>query len=323
MTRGATVVFESTVYPGATEEICIPVLERHSGLRWKTDFFVGYSPERINPGDTAHGLAQVVKIVSGDTPETLDRLKALYGTIVPAGLHATSSIRVAEAAKVIENTQRDLNIALMNELSLIFDKLDLDTQEVLRAAGTKWNFLPFRPGLVGGHCIGVDPYYLTHKAAMIGYHPQVILAGRRINDSMAAHVARSTVKRIVRGGGSAGHARVIVLGLTFKENCADLRNSKVADLIAELEAFGCAVAVHDPRAGRAEARDAYGLDLLDWADLPAAADAVVIAVPHRDYAELGPEAIAALAKPGGLIVDVKALHDRAAFERLGYEVWRL
>ena len=323
MTRGATVVFESTVYPGATEEICIPVLERHSGLRWKTDFFVGYSPERINPGDTEHGLTQVVKIVSGDTPETLDRLKALYGTIVPAGLHATSSIRIAEAAKVIENTQRDLNIALMNELSLIFDKLDLDTQEVLRAAGTKWNFLPFRPGLVGGHCIGVDPYYLTHKAAMIGYHPQVILAGRRINDSMAAHVARSTVKRIVRRGGSAGHARVIVLGLTFKENCADLRNSKVADLIAELEAFGCAVAVHDPRAGRAEARDAYGLDLLDWADLPAAADAVVIAVPHRDYAELGPEAIAALAKPGGLIVDVKALHDRAAFERLGYEVWRL
>ncbi|WP_210034754.1 nucleotide sugar dehydrogenase [Methylobacterium sp. PvR107] len=323
MTRGTIVVFESTVYPGATEEICIPVLERHSGLRWQADFFVGYSPERINPGDTEHGLAEVVKIVSGDTPETLDRLKALYGTIVPAGLHATSSIRVAEAAKVIENTQRDLNIALMNELSLIFDKLDLDTQEVLQAAGTKWNFLPFRPGLVGGHCIGVDPYYLTHKAAMIGYHPQVILAGRRINDSMAAHVARSTVKRIVRRGGSAGRARVIVLGLTFKENCADLRNSKVADLIAELEAFGCAVSVHDPRAGRTEARDTYGLDLIDWADLPADADAVVIAVPHREYARLAPEAIAALAKPGGLIVDVKALHDRAAFERLGYEVWRL
>lgn len=323
MRPGATVVFESTVYPGATEEVCIPVLEQSSGLRWKTDFFVGYSPERINPGDREHSLAKVVKIVAGDTPATLERLKALYGSIIEAGLHAASSIRVAEAAKVIENTQRDLNIALMNELSLIFDKLDLDTQEVLAAAGTKWNFLPFRPGLVGGHCIGVDPYYLTHKAAMIGHHPQVILAGRRINDSMAAHVARSTVKRIVRRGGHAGRARVIVLGLTFKENCADLRNSKVADLVRELEEFGCAVSVHDPRAGSAEARAEYGITLVDWADLPADADAAVIAVPHRDYARLGPEAIAARVKPGGLIVDVKALYERAAFARLGYEVWRL
>lgn len=322
MRPGATVVFESTVYPGATEEVCIPVLERASGLRWKTDFFVGYSPERINPGDREHSLARVVKIVAGDTPETLERLKALYGSIIEVGLHAASSIRVAEAAKVIENTQRDLNIALMNELSLIFDKLDLDTQEVLAAAGTKWNFLPFRPGLVGGHCIGVDPYYLTHKAAMIGYHPQVILAGRRINDSMAAHVARSTVKRIVRRGGT-GRPRVIVLGLTFKENCADLRNSKVADLVRELEEFGCAVSVHDPRAAKAEARAEYGIDLVDWADLPAAADAAVIAVPHRDYGRLGPEAIAARVKPGGLIVDVKALFDKAPFARLGYEVWRL
>jgi UDP-N-acetyl-D-glucosamine/UDP-N-acetyl-D-galactosamine dehydrogenase len=323
MRPGAIVVFESTVYPGATEEICIPVLERHSGLCWKTDFFVGYSPERINPGDREHSLAKVVKIVSGDTPETRDRLAALYGSIIEAGIHVTASIRVAEAAKVIENTQRDLNIALMNELSLIFDKLDLDTQEVLAAAGTKWNFLPFRPGLVGGHCIGVDPYYLTHKAAMIGYHPQVILAGRRINDSMAAHVARKTVKRIVRQGGGAGRARVHVFGLTFKENCADLRNSKVADLVRELEAFGCAVSVHDPRAGRAEARAEYGIDLVDWSDLPGDADAAVIAVPHRDYAGFGPEAIAARVKPGGLIVDVKALYDKAAFERLGYEVWRL
>ncbi|MHB2208504.1 nucleotide sugar dehydrogenase [Methylobacterium sp. CM6257] len=323
MRPGATVVFESTVYPGATEEICVPVLERHSGLRWKDGFSVGYSPERINPGDTEHSLAKVVKIVSGDTPETLARLTALYGTIIEAGIHPTSSIRVAEAAKVIENTQRDLNIALMNELSLIFDRLDLDTLEVLQAAGTKWNFLPFRPGLVGGHCIGVDPYYLTHKAAMIGYHPQVILAGRRINDSMAAHVARKTVKRIVRQGGSARGAKVIVLGLTFKENCADLRNSKVADLVRELAEFGCAVSVHDPRAAAAEARAEYGLDLVDWADLPGDADALVIAVPHLEYARLAPEEIAARVRPGGLIVDVKSLHDRAAFERLGYEVWRL
>nr|WP_276592788.1 nucleotide sugar dehydrogenase [Methylobacterium sp. GC_Met_1] len=323
MRPGTTVVFESTVYPGATEEICIPVLEQSSGLRWKTDFFVGYSPERINPGDREHSLARVVKIVSGDTPETLARLGALYGSIIEAGIHAAASIRVAEAAKVIENTQRDLNIALMNELSLIFDKLGLDTLEVLEAAGTKWNFLPFRPGLVGGHCIGVDPYYLTHKAAMIGYHPQVILAGRRINDSMAAHVARGTVKRIVRGGGGPGGGRVIVLGLTFKENCADLRNSKVADLVRELEDFGCTVAVHDPRASAAEARAEYGLALVDWDDLPSAADAVVIAVPHRDYAALGPEAITARLRPGGLVVDVKALHDRATFARLGFEVWRL
>ncbi|MCJ2137466.1 nucleotide sugar dehydrogenase [Methylobacterium sp. J-026] len=323
MRPGATVVFESTVYPGATEEICIPVLERCSGLRWKTGFFVGYSPERINPGDREHSLARVVKIVSGDGPETLARLTALYGSIIEAGIHATASIRVAEAAKVIENTQRDLNIALMNELSLIFDKLGLDTLEVLEAAGTKWNFLPFRPGLVGGHCIGVDPYYLTHKAAMIGHHPQVILAGRRINDSMAAHVARGTVKRIVRQGGGGRSARVIVLGLTFKENCSDVRNSKVADLIRELGEFGCAVSVHDPRAGKAEARAAYGLDLVDWADLPGDADAVVIAVPHGDYARLGPAAIAARAKPGGLIVDVKGLYDRADFEGIGYEVWRL
>ncbi|SDM99472.1 UDP-N-acetyl-D-galactosamine dehydrogenase [Methylobacterium phyllostachyos] len=323
MRPGTTVVFESTVYPGATEEVCIPVLERCSGLRWKSGFFVGYSPERINPGDREHTLTQVVKVVSGDTPETLTRLCALYGSIIEAGIHATASIRVAEAAKVIENTQRDLNIALMNELSLIFDKLGLDTLEVLEAAGTKWNFLPFRPGLVGGHCIGVDPYYLTHKAAMIGHHPQVILAGRRINDSMAAHVARGTVKRIVRGGGGSGGGRVIVLGLTFKENCSDLRNSKVADLVRELKDFGCTVAVHDPRASAAEAQAEYGIALVAWDDLPHEADAIVIAVPHQDYAQLGPEAITGRLRPGGLVVDVKALHERAAFARLGFEVWRL
>ncbi|MCJ2126360.1 nucleotide sugar dehydrogenase [Methylobacterium sp. J-077] len=323
MRHGATVVFESTVYPGATEEVCVPVLERCSGLRWKAGFHVGYSPERINPGDREHGLAQVVKIVAGDTPETLARLTALYGTIIEAGIHATSSIRIAEAAKVIENTQRDLNIALMNELSQIFDKLDLDTHEVLQAAGTKWNFLPFRPGLVGGHCIGVDPYYLTHKAAMVGHHPQVILAGRRINDSMAAHVARKTVKLIVRHSGSAHGAKVIVLGLTFKENCSDLRNSKVADLVRELAEFGCAVSVHDPRARKDEARAEYGIDLVDWADLPDAADAVVVAVPHRDYAERPPAEIAARLRPGGVIVDVKALYEADAFRALGHNVWRL
>ncbi|MDF2599984.1 MAG: protein CapL [Methylobacterium brachiatum] len=323
MRRGAIVVFESTVYPGATEEVCVPVLEQHSGLRWKADFWVGYSPERINPGDREHSLAKVVKIVAGDTPQTLERLTALYGTIIAAGIHATSSIRVAEAAKVIENTQRDLNIALMNELSQIFDKLDLDTLEVLRAAGTKWNFLPFRPGLVGGHCIGVDPYYLTHKAAMVGHHPQVILAGRRINDSMAAHVARKTVKLIVQRGGRVGGAKVIVLGLTFKENCSDLRNSKVADLVRELAEFGCAVSVHDPRARKDEARAEYGIDLVDWADLPDRVDAVVVAVPHRDYAERPPEDIAARLRPGGLIVDVKSLYDQDAFRALGHTVWRL
>ena len=323
MKPGATVVFESTVYPGATEEICVPVLERHSGLRWKAGFFVGYSPERINPGDREHSLAKVVKIVAGDTPETLARLSALYGSIIAAGIHATASIRVAEAAKVIENTQRDLNIALMNELSQIFDKLDLDTQEVLAAAGTKWNFLRFRPGLVGGHCIGVDPYYLTHKAAMVGHHPQVILAGRRINDSMAAHVARKTVKLIVRQGGSAGGAKVIVLGLTFKENCSDLRNSKVADLVRELTEFGCAVSVHDPRARKDEALSEYGIALVDWADLPDAADAVVVAVPHGDYAACAPEEIAGRLRAGGVVVDVTSLYDAAAFRRLGHTVWRL
>jgi UDP-N-acetyl-D-galactosamine dehydrogenase len=323
MRPGAIVVFESTVYPGATEEVCVPELERHSGLRWKAGFHVGYSPERINPGDREHSLAKVVKIVAGDSPQTLERLTALYGTIIEAGIHATSSIRVAEAAKVIENTQRDLNIALMNELSQIFDRLDLDTLEVLRAAGTKWNFLPFRPGLVGGHCIGVDPYYLTHKAAMVGHHPQVILAGRRINDSMAAHVARKTVKLIVRQGAAAGGARVIVLGLTFKENCSDLRNSKVADLIRELAEFGCAVSVHDPRARKDEARAEYGIELVDWADLPDQVDAVVVAVPHRDYAERPPADIAARLRPGGLIVDVKSLYDAEAFRALGHEVWRL
>src|SRR5262247_3396080 len=255
--RGATVIFESTVYPGATEEVCVPVLERHSGLVWKRDFFVGYSPERINPGDKEHTLAKITKVVSGDTPETLERVAQVYGAVVSAGVYRASSIKVAEAAKVIENTQRDLNIALMNELSLIFHRVGIDTLEVLEAAGTKWNFLPFRPGLVGGHCIGVDPYYLTHKAEMIGYHPQVILAGRRINDHMGKFIGEQTVKHMIRAGSPVRGAKVSVLGLTFKENVRDLRNSHVVDVIRELQSYGACVHVHDPVAHPAEAEREY------------------------------------------------------------------
>src|SRR5665647_632606 len=258
MKKGAIVVYDSTVYPGATEDVCIPVLERESGLKWKQDFFVGYSPERINPGDKEHTLTKILKIVSGDSPDTLDKVAKLYETIILPGVHRASSIKAAEAAKVIENTQRDLNISLMNELSIIFKKIGIDTLEVLEAAGTKWNFLPFRPGLVGGHCIGVDPYYLTHKAEMLGYHPQVILAGRRINDGMGKFIAEQTVKQMIAGGSYIKGARVNVLGLTFKENCADLRNSKVADVINELKSYGVEVCVHDPFADPEEAMYEYG-----------------------------------------------------------------
>src|SRR5580765_2143470 len=245
---GAIVVYESTVYPGATEEVCIPILEKFSGMKWMRDFHVGYSPERINPGDKEHTLTRILKVVSGDSTETLEKVAALYQGIITAGVYRASSIKVAEAAKVIENTQRDLNIALINELAIIFDMVDIDTSEVLRAAGTKWNLLPFRPGLVGGHCIGVDPYYLTHKAEMLGYHPQVILAGRRINDGMGKYIAEQTIKQMIASGSYVKGARVNVLGLTFKENCADLRNSKVVDIIHELKSFGAEVFVHDPQA---------------------------------------------------------------------------
>src|SRR5512133_2991951 len=245
MKKGAIVVYESTVYPGATEEVCIPVLERESGKRWKQDFFVGYSPERINPGDREHTLTRIVKVVSGDTPATLDKVAEVYGGVIAAGVHRASSIKVAEAAKVIENTQRDLNIALINELAMIFDRLDIDTLEVLEAAGTKWNFLPFRPGLVGGHCIGVDPYYLTHKAEMLGYHPQVILAGRRINDGMGKYIAEQTVKCMINAGQKVRGGHAIVLGLNFKEVCPDLRSSKVIDVVRELQTYGVIVHVHD------------------------------------------------------------------------------
>ena len=320
--RGAVVVYESTVYPGATEEVCIPVLERESGLRWKEDFFVGYSPERINPGDKEHTLTKILKIVSGDTPQTLDRVARLYEMIVEPGVHRASSIKTAEAAKVIENTQRDLNIALMNELAIIFDKIGLDTTEVLQAAGTKWNFLKFKPGLVGGHCIGVDPYYLTHKAEMLGYHPQVILAGRRINDGMGKFIAEQTIKHMIASGSYIKGAKVNVLGLTFKENCGDLRNSKVIDIINELRSYGVEVHVTDPQATPEEAMHEYGVSLMSWGDLPRA-DAVVAAVAHREFAALTMEDLSRKLVRNGVFVDVKAAFDAPALQAGGYRVWRL
>jgi UDP-N-acetyl-D-glucosamine/UDP-N-acetyl-D-galactosamine dehydrogenase len=319
---GVIVVFESTVYPGATEEVCVPELERASGRRWKKDFFVGYSPERINPGDKAHTLAKIVKVVAGDTPRTLERLAGLYSAVVDAGVHRVSSIRVAEAAKVIENTQRDLNIALMNELSIIFHRMGIDTSEVLQAAGTKWNFLRFKPGLVGGHCIGVDPYYLTHAAEKLGHHPEVILAGRRINDHMGKYVAEQTVKCMVAQGRPVNGAAVNVLGLAFKENCPDLRNSKVVDVIRELESYGIKVAVHDPRVDAADARREYGLELRSWKDL-GKADALVLAVAHSEFLALPLDAITAKIASRGCVIDVKAALDRAALEAAGHRVWRL
>ncbi len=322
MKEGAIVVYESTVYPGATEEVCIPVLERESGRKWKQGFFVGYSPERINPGDKEHTLTRILKIVSGDTPETLEQVAKLYERIVIPGVHRAGSIKAAEAAKVIENTQRDLNIALMNELAIIFDKLGLDTSEVLEAAGTKWNFLRFKPGLVGGHCIGVDPYYLTHKADMIGYHPQVILAGRRINDGMAKFVAEQTIKNMIASGSYIKGAKVNVLGLTFKENCGDLRNSKVIDIINELKSYGVEVFVTDAQAEAEEAMHEYGVKLLPWSELPRA-DAIVAAVAHREYAELAVEDLCKKVVKGGAFIDVKAAFDPQALGAAGLRVWRL
>jgi len=322
MKKGAIVVYESTVYPGATEEVCIPVLERESGMKWKQDFFVGYSPERINPGDKEHTLTKILKIVSGDTPETLDKVAQVYEKIIIPGVHRASSIKAAEAAKVIENTQRDLNIALMNELALIFDRLGIDTTEVLEAAGTKWNFLKFKPGLVGGHCIGVDPYYLTHKADMLGYHPQVILAGRRINDGMGKFIAEQTIKHMIATGSYIKGAKVNVLGLTFKENCGDLRNSKVIDIINELKTYGVEVFVTDAQAEVDEAMHEYGVRLLPFEDLPRA-DAIVAAVSHKEYAALSVEDIGKKLIKGGAFIDVKAAFDAKALKDAGYTVWRL
>jgi UDP-N-acetyl-D-galactosamine dehydrogenase len=320
--RGATVVFESTVYPGATEEVCIPLIERHSGLTWKRDFFVGYSPERINPGDKEHTLTRIVKVVSGDTPRTLELVAEIYGSVVKAGVHKASSIRVAEAAKVIENTQRDLNIALMNELAIIFHRLGIDTAEVLKAAGTKWNFLNFRPGLVGGHCIGVDPYYLTHKAEKVGYNPQVILAGRRINDNMGRYVAEQTVKCMAKAGYAAKGQDVIVLGLTFKENCPDLRNTRVIDVVRELQAYGANVHVHDPTANAEEAVHEYGLHLESWESLPRAA-ALVLAVAHDAFLARPQGELLGKLQPNGCLIDVKSVTDAASLRENGFRVWRL
>jgi UDP-N-acetyl-D-galactosamine dehydrogenase len=307
---GAVVIYESTVYPGCTEEVCVPLLERHSGLRFNQDFFCGYSPERINPGDKEHRLPTIRKVTSGSTPEVADAVDALYGQIITAGTHKASSIRVAEAAKVIENTQRDLNIALMNELSLIFHRLGIDTLEVLQAAGTKWNFLPFRPGLVGGHCIGVDPYYLTHKAQEVGYHPEVILAGRRINDRMARHVADETVKLMLRKGHPVLGSRVLVLGLTFKENCPDVRNTKVVDIVHSLQAYNAQVDIYDPWIDLQEAEHEYGLKCLPSMPAPQTYAAVILAVAHQEFQELGEAGVRAFGVPGAVIFDVKGVLPR-------------
>jgi UDP-N-acetyl-D-glucosamine/UDP-N-acetyl-D-galactosamine dehydrogenase len=322
MKKGTIVVYESTVYPGATEEVCVPVLEQYSYKKWKTDFHVGYSPERINPGDKEHTLTRIVKVVAGDDDATLDAVAQLYGSIVTAGVYRTSSIKVAEAAKVIENTQRDLNIALVNELSIIFRRLGLDTTEVLEAAGTKWNFLPFRPGLVGGHCIGVDPYYLTYKAEMMGYHPEVILAGRRINDNMGKFIAEQTVKQMIQHGHPVKGAKVNVLGLTFKEDVPDLRNSRVIDVINELASFGITVNVHDPIATTADAHEEYGVELIGWDKLPRA-EALVVAVPHKPFLCLDAAAFAAKLVPQGCFIDVKSRYDRKSLAEHGMNVWRL
>lgn len=304
---GDVVIYESTVYPGATEEVCVPVLEKASGLKFNEDFFCGYSPERINPGDKEHRLPSIKKVTSGSTPAVADAVDALYAQIVTAGTHKASSIKVAEAAKVIENTQRDVNIALMNELSLIFHRLGIDTLEVLRAAGTKWNFLPFRPGLVGGHCIGVDPYYLTHKAQEVGYHPEVILAGRRINDNMARHVADETVKLMLRKGHPVLGSKVLVLGLTFKENCPDVRNTKVVDIVRTLQRYNAQVDVYDPWISVKDAEHEYGLKCLDAVPAQGVYAAVVLAVGHRQFIELGEQGIKAFGTPGAVVFDVKSI----------------
>lgn len=324
ISQDSVIVYESTVYPGLTEELCQPILEKGSGLCGGKDFFLGYSPERINPGDKVHTLTTVVKIVSGQTPEVTDLLAEVYGTVVKAGIHKAPSIKVAEAAKVIENTQRDINIALMNELSLIFERMDIDTLDVLHAAETKWNFLPFRPGLVGGHCIGVDPYYLLYKAQSLNLHPQVIPAGRRINDSIGKHVAEATIKMIIRSECRVACAKVGVLGLTFKENVPDLRNTKVVDIIRELCEFRLRVLIHDPLASPEEAREEYGLTLAPLDELRDL-DAVIVAVSHNAYKNITLEELATWFRPSAqpILVDVKGVYDRAEAETAGFRYWRL
>lgn len=320
---GDIVVYESTVYPGATEEDCIPVLEAHSGLKFGTDFTVGYSPERINPGDKEHTFTKIKKIVSGSDAKTLDVVADVYASVVTAGVHRASTIKVAEAAKVIENTQRDLNIALMNELSVVFQRMGIDTQEVLEAAGSKWNFLPFRPGLVGGHCIGVDPYYLTHKAEKLGYIPQVILAGRRINDNMGRFVARNTIKQMISQGIDVARSRIGVLGITFKENCPDTRNSKVVDIIRELQDYGVEVVVSDPHALASEVQEEYKLNL-GVVDAANPVDALIIAVAHSEFKAMSPSDLRAMVRgQNPVLIDVKCIQPRLALEAVGFTVWRL
>jgi len=323
MKQGAIIIFESTVYPGVTEDICVPILERESGMKCgENGFRIGYSPERVNPGDKVHTLEKIVKVVSGQDAGTLDVITGLYEQIIEAGVHRAPTIKVAEAAKVIENTQRDLNIALMNELAVIFDKMDIDTIDVLEAAGTKWNFLPFRPGLVGGHCIGVDPYYLTYKAEMLGYHPDVILAGRQINDGMGKYIAEQTIRNLIAVDCKIKRARVAVLGLTFKENCEDLRNSRVIDVIRELESYGIEVLVHDPIANAADAKKAYGIDLVGF-EMLGKLDGIVAAVAHDELLALDAPELADRSAAGAPFMDIKSAYDQDALASAGFTVWRL
>ncbi|KIH77155.1 hypothetical protein GFER_06500 [Geoalkalibacter ferrihydriticus DSM 17813] len=322
---GTIVVYESTVYPGLTEEVCLPILEKESGLKCGIDFKLGYSPERINPGDKVHTVEKIVKVVAGQDAETLDTVAQVYEMVISAGVHRASSIKVAEAAKVIENTQRDLNIALMNELAIIFNRLGIPTRDVLEAAGTKWNFLKFTPGLVGGHCIGVDPYYLTHKAEAVGYHPQVILAGRRINDGMGKYVAEMTVKKIIQADKAVKNARVLVLGLTFKEDVPDIRNTKVVDIVRELQEYGINVMIHDPMAAPEEARHEYGLDLIPLSEA-GALDAVIWAVSHECFRDLTPQKLKEMTGNGngrGVIIDVKSVLEPQAIREQEMVYWRL
>ena len=322
MRPGAVVIYESTVYPGCTEEVCVPILEKHSGLKFNQDFFCGYSPERINPGDKVNTLTKIRKITSGSNPEVSKVVDGLYASIISAGTYPATSMKVAEAAKVIENTQRDLNIALVNELSVIFNRLGIDTLEVLEAAGSKWNFLPFRPGMVGGHCIGVDPYYLTHKAEEVGYNPQVILAGRRINDNMARYAARNLVRLMLKNGIDVARSTVGVMGITFKENCPDIRNSKVVDLIHELQSWNVKVVVSDPWADPDEVLHEYGITLVDESK-PTSLDSLVVAVGHTEYRELTPTSLRARCSGDApVIADVKALYDRHQLADLGFTVFR-
>jgi len=321
--RGAVVVYESTVYPGVTEEICVPILERASGLRCGRDFKIGYSPERVNPGDKAHGIADIVKVVSAQDRDTLNLLSKIYAAVVKAGIYKAPDIKTAEAAKVIENIQRDLNIALVNELSIIFNKMGLDTQEVLRAAGTKWNFIPFRPGLVGGHCIGVDPYYLTFKAQELGYHPEVILAGRRINDNMGIYIAENTVKQLILSGRSVKNSRILILGFTFKENIRDIRNTRVIDIYNELRDYGVKAFIHDPYADRKEVERIYRISLIDDLDDRSPYDGIILAVTHRSYTRIKLGYLRSLCNGKPVLIDVKSFFRREQALKAGFNYWRL